>query len=268
MTHVLFLLTNKRTQYINTMKNLMTTFLAIVLFSFISFASEEGKSTSIDQLFGNSHFSFEQIDEEIVVSMQKLPWEGFTFSLVNKDFFANPICRLQVKSYEDLVLRIELSDGETVFEVSSTQNVNIEGSDEYQEVVFDFSGAMAGVCVASQPYLIFYVNPGQNYNGEMMIKNIEFSEPEIETPTFNSEIDPELLVYPNPATEKITIELPFNFGGKVFIFDISGRKVYESTIDDSLGNITRVDISSLRAGTYLVSLIGPNHTLSSRFQVN
>ncbi|MCF8454428.1 MAG: T9SS type A sorting domain-containing protein [Bacteroidales bacterium] len=250
------------------MKKLTTSILLLSLFSFYSFASKDGHSAVIDQLFGNSHFAFEQIDQEIVVSMQKLPWEGFTFSLANEDFFNNPICRIHVKSYEDLVLRVELSDGETIFEGGSAISFTIEGNDEYQELVFNFSGAISNFNVTSQPYLIFYVNPGQNHNGEMMIKNIQFSAPEKEDISSPSEILPEIFLYPNPATDKINIELPDNFEGKVIIFDITGREVFETQVFDSYGKIAIVDISKLRAGTYLLNLIGQSNALSNRFYVN
>lgn len=250
------------------MKKLTTSILILYLFSFYSFASEEGQPSVIDQLFGNSHFAFEQIDQEIVVSMQKLPWEGFTFSLANEDFFNNPICRIQIKSYEGLVLKVELSDGETIFDGGSAISFTIEGNDEYQELVFDFTGAISNFKVTSQPFLIFYVNPGQNHNGEMMIKNIQFSSPENENSDDQIEISSELFVYPNPATENINIELPYNFCGKIKICDIAGREVYESYISESHKDFTKVDVSQLRTGIYTVSLFGQSDVISSRFFVN
>ena len=251
------------------MKNLTnkTLFSFMMFFCMTTFVL--GQANTIDQLFGNSHFNFDSYDQEIIVNMDKAPWEAFTFSLTNEDFFNNPVCKIQVKAYEDMALRIDLSDGETVFENVTTIK-DIAGDDVYHELVFDFSDVIYEFKQNAQPHLILYVNPGVEYSGELFIKNIEFATTQDETTPANTEILTELSVYPNPASDVVNIEMPESFDGKVIISDVSGREVYnfEASSNSAFGNVATANVSNLTSGTYFVSLVGQGNVLSSRIQIN
>jgi hypothetical protein len=250
------------------MKNFTTASIIFLGIIFLQLFSANGQTNNIDQLFGNSHFTFEEIDQEIIVVIEKQPWEGFTLSLDDQDFFKNPVCNLQVKSYEDLILKIELSDGERIYKDNSAMSYQIIGDDKYHDVVFDFSSAVSNFKVTSKPYLIFYVNPGKTHTGELMIKNIQFSSPENEIISVQVETDPELLVYPNPATDNLNITIPPNFSGNIIICDIVGREILRSPVQTSNINSAKIDISSLNTGIYLINLKGRNTSVSHHFQVN
>lgn len=76
-----------------------------------------------------------------------------------------------------------------------------------------------------------------------------------------------LLVYPNPAQHRITIESPFdeNTVSIIEIFDITGKRVLSRS---AIGNITEIDVSSLKQGYYVVRLTSNNAVLSSSLIIN
>jgi hypothetical protein len=83
-----------------------------------------------------------------------------------------------------------------------------------------------------------------------------------------SMLSSELKVYPNPATEKITIELmdQVTEGLKtIHVFDVNGKSIY-SQQDDELSN--SIDVSSLQNGTYLVFMITESKTYFNTFIIH
>lgn len=72
----------------------------------------------------------------------------------------------------------------------------------------------------------------------------------------------EFRLYPNPAKEKITIELSdASSNYQVAIFDVLGKNVYTSEIQKA----GQIDVSALASGTYLVKLTSDNHSSVVRF---
>lgn len=75
-----------------------------------------------------------------------------------------------------------------------------------------------------------------------------------------NEIDANLVdIYPNPTTGVLNIELPFeNQEINIAIFDISGRKVKEQTVNSST---TTVDLTSSKAGVYMIRIQSEGTTI-------
>ncbi len=72
-------------------------------------------------------------------------------------------------------------------------------------------------------------------------------------------ISPSIDIYPNPASEKINIELTgekFNAKNSVSVLDITGQ---ELILQKVTGSKTEIDISSLPAGVYFIRLVGNDH---------
>lgn len=63
----------------------------------------------------------------------------------------------------------------------------------------------------------------------------------------------EINVYPNPATDWITIETNHNFAGKFRIYDLSGKSVLEEEISQGSN---KINVSALKTGIYTYSFIG------------
>lgn len=71
-----------------------------------------------------------------------------------------------------------------------------------------------------------------------------------------------LKVYPNPSTaNQITIEGEINSGTDIKILDISGRLVITAIAE---GHKTRVDVSGLKAGTYVISVTSLDELIQTK----
>ena len=68
----------------------------------------------------------------------------------------------------------------------------------------------------------------------------------------------DLSVFPNPVTDNLTIEIPDNKLGKLFVFDMKGQLVWQS--ESRLQDIKKVDLSFLEAGQYSVEFVPDNNT--------
>lgn len=75
----------------------------------------------------------------------------------------------------------------------------------------------------------------------------------------------EMKVYPNPASNYIKLTLPDNvLGGEVEIYDMTGKKVYEGTIDN---NEPQIDVTNLPTGSYVLKYTDQNGAAyTARFQ--
>ncbi|MFH1120468.1 MAG: T9SS type A sorting domain-containing protein [Bacteroidota bacterium] len=69
-------------------------------------------------------------------------------------------------------------------------------------------------------------------------------------------------IYPNPAGDKLTIELSNSAGGSYYISDFNGKKFLQR---DIIASITEVDISSLSKGVYIVGLQHNQNNAFRRF---
>lgn len=91
----------------------------------------------------------------------------------------------------------------------------------------------------------------------------------LETDTMNLE---EIILYPNPATGKITLDLSSVEQGKIilFIYDQLGRIYYEHTLfenDDRLLTVNLSDYGFLE-GIYFVGVVSRNKTQSLKFVIH
>ena len=71
----------------------------------------------------------------------------------------------------------------------------------------------------------------------------------------------DLKIYPNPTSNKLYVELEHPTRTKVSLFDISGKEVYSSFINQSKSII---DVSSYKSGLYLVKVIDENGISKSK----
>lgn len=76
-------------------------------------------------------------------------------------------------------------------------------------------------------------------------------------------------IYPNPAIDKLTIEIESNELKDFFIevFDIVGNKIYESKQDNKTTLKHTIDFSSQRAGIYLLKIRAGNSFIVRKFQL-
>ncbi len=71
-------------------------------------------------------------------------------------------------------------------------------------------------------------------------------------------------IYPNPATEKVTVVLPDHSSGySVALFDLNGNRVLTRNITGGEAEYT-LNIKTLAAGTYILSLFNDNHVYTGK----
>ena len=73
-----------------------------------------------------------------------------------------------------------------------------------------------------------------------------------------------MLVYPVPATDHVMVVLPERVNlkkGRLSICDLNGRTVFEQAV---LSRSTRVSLSGLGAGVYIIRFSGSNETLTAK----
>ena len=73
-----------------------------------------------------------------------------------------------------------------------------------------------------------------------------------------------LSVYPNPATEKVTVVLPDNISGySVALFDLNGNRVLTRNVAGGEAEYT-LNIKSLASGAYILSLFNDQHVYTGK----
>ena len=60
-------------------------------------------------------------------------------------------------------------------------------------------------------------------------------------------------LFPNPAAEKISVELPYEGKGRWYLTDISGKIIMQNNIGNTIHNF-EINVNDVANGTYLLSL--------------
>ncbi len=84
--------------------------------------------------------------------------------------------------------------------------------------------------------------------------------------TVQSEGSKSIKVYPNPSSDRLFIDLA-QVGmqrAEIQVFDISGKRVYATTLN---GILNGLDVSQFSSGTYTLRIITSNEVYSNKFQV-
>lgn len=81
-----------------------------------------------------------------------------------------------------------------------------------------------------------------------------------QTLNIDSYVENKVSFYPNPVKSYLTINIENNQPVKIQIFDILGKQVFKKTIPDS----RRIDLHSLKAGVYIITLTQNNSTISKK----
>ena len=167
----------------------------------------------------------------------------------------------------------------SVAKTTETQNIpgaTLPAATEFKKEIttigHSWKGANAGSLVADRVYYIkegstyyrlFFVENGGSANGNMHFKYKDISSV---LSTSDIKTDVSFGMYPNPAPNK-TVTLLYDVKteqsnkGQIQIFDLSGRKVYETEITKSAGFFKKeLQLHSLSSGTYLVNLKVGSHS--------
>ena len=93
---------------------------------------------------------------------------------------------------------------------------------------------------------------------ETLIKNLGIND---------NNFDNNFIIYPNPSNGNINIKPLLDFGdAKVSIYDINGRKVYNT--DVNLQNTVSINIQNLSAGMYIMQIEGADYSHTAKLIIN
>ncbi|MES2733710.1 MAG: T9SS type A sorting domain-containing protein [Bacteroidota bacterium] len=230
----------------NTLRNTLLLCLCLVLAS-------KAKADS-PQWHGNDHFKVIHQEGMVRVAMNKMSWESFSVNI--KDLAsAKGIISFEVKTSQPIRLQI---DG---FTADKTQvhlwNAEVSG-DDFQPLFYNLSSSAFSI-----DHLIFYVNPGEAYQGEVYFKGLGGSTSVEGEGATRSQL---ISLFPNPAREVVNIGLPNENFDQLSIYDVLGRLVLEQAI---IGANQVVNLQGRRAGVYLIKARSRSHNavLTTRLTV-
>ena len=83
----------------------------------------------------------------------------------------------------------------------------------------------------------------------------------------DTNLDNKFIIYPNPSNGNINIKPLLDFGdAKVSIYDINGRKVYNTDIN--LQNTVSINAQSLSSGMYIMQIDGADYSHTAKLIIN
>jgi uncharacterized protein YjdB len=93
----------------------------------------------------------------------------------------------------------------------------------------------------------------------------------VEDPIDGTALDFEFAIFPNPANEYVDIKLSgsdqlTNF----YLYDMTGKLIFQKRVENeslSVSSTTRIDVSSLRPGLYMVKLVDLRRELNKRLMI-
>ncbi|KAB1063234.1 T9SS type A sorting domain-containing protein [Salibacter halophilus] len=148
--------------------------------------------------------------------------------------------------------------------------LNVTSSDG-QTTVAGFSAPLATLNLQDSAITVLasgFLDPSQNSNGEAF--GLWAALPEggnlVELPSVPTSVDEvvnkeNVSIYPNPAVDQLTIELPNDVQGEVEIYDMLGSMVRTDRLN-SARNV--IDMSELSAGQYIYRIKTDNTTLNGK----
>ena len=80
-------------------------------------------------------------------------------------------------------------------------------------------------------------------------------------------LEPAMRIYPNPASEKLTLEL-VNIPGNssiVSIYDLTGGLIYNKQLSSEM---TEIDISAFNDGLYFIKVVSEDYTFTQRVEIH
>lgn len=231
--------------------------------------------TKVLDWYGNHNFQFTNHSEYLNVQMDKNPWESFTLSIDANEFLSNPVVCFDVKTSEDITLRTDLSDGDYLSGQEMVIEKEVMGTNMFYTLTYDFSEIVDLIDADDEVYLIMYVNPGMDFQGEISIRYTsdspekgDFKFSDEQAGSDNEFEDTDFAVYPSPANTFTNVTVPESGFQYLKITDMNGKVVANYEVSFYAGSDFRIDLNNYKKGYYLVQLIGENQMLTEKLIVN
>jgi len=154
------------------------------------------------------------------------------------------------------------------FENTGTASAPIFGA--VQENPFDLIGLYTGEYNQTSPAFADLDNDGDldMMSGGVYGKFYYFeNNPSILSTNEIEEIDTELLLSPNPASDIVTVSVSANLAiQQIIIVNMTGQTVQQTDVNN-ISNTASLDISSLVSGMYIVKIGTSNNTITKKLMV-
>lgn len=223
--------------------------------------------------------NFNSMTDTLIGSLNYLENEGVVgspvFSQVNSgnntQFFGRVNTRLvtnfnnysspKMIPYRDDYLLITGSEAGKMFVYTEVMN-NPNGT--FEEVSGDFGKIREGTRTAPDIFDIdsdgFYDIVVGNRRGGLAFYSTDIKNPTI--PTEDIELTQHIEVYPNPASDKLSLQSEISSTLDLFITNVDGKIVF---VDANRNANESIDISSLQSGIYFIEIISDKVRYVSRF---
>ncbi len=201
--------------------------------------------------YGNDHYSIETAGATTTVDMQKKAWESFSID-VNEFNVSGDGFSFNIQCLQTISLRVDM--------ISTTNEKSTLVEQDVPANVFT-SVAYTPSNISEVSHLIFYVNPGSDFNGQVQISDFTISDEPVLSVLLPSN---ELKVYPVPTRNNVFIEFPSKETGLVEIFNSQGMKIGEQ---NATGGSLSLQVSNLSNGVYFIKTRNRQGILTSRFIV-
>jgi len=244
--------------------NILTTAILTSLIINVTLASNSGTS-QIQQWFGNQNFSFTESGDVLSVDINKNPWEAFTLKVDNAEVMQNPVLNFSIASSESISLLIEISNGVYMSEDNDSHVYEVSGSGAFNQVACDFSYDLSELNLNEDIFVVFYVNPGQNFNGTVKLQNVNLTNSLTST---NDEMVSSFSVFPIPANSNLNVTLPDASYTNLVIIDLNGKVVFEQTLSIFDNSTVTLSVNDLARGTYVLKAFANGQSLESKIVLN
>jgi hypothetical protein len=163
-----------------------------------------------------------------------------------------------------LTLRVDLTDGVFMSSEVGVIQKKVSSVGNYTSVSFDFTDLIYNIDLSEDVYLVFYINPGKTFSGEISIQNFNLS-PETNNQIRHSSLSQqEFKMYPSPATDYTNVEIPNEWFTTLSIIDLNGQELVSYDVNMYSGTTYRVELNDISKGFYTVQLSNGETTLSEK----
>ncbi|MEJ7646213.1 MAG: T9SS type A sorting domain-containing protein [Chryseolinea sp.] len=207
--------------------------LAMLVFIQLSFTARTNEPQAT--WYGNDHFKIRQEQDVVTVNMSKMPWESFATDVRQLEL-AEGFLSFDVKSDRPFTLRV---DGLTVNDEQIELLTQEIGAGDFQQVIQHLQSNSSKI-----NHLIFYVNPGHEFFGEVKIKGLGIS-------TYTD--DSKVTVFPNPSSGDVIVQLPNREFTQLVLFDESGNEVLRES--PAGARRVKLNLEGKKQGLYVLRAI-------------
>ena len=225
--------------------------------------------------YANDNFSLIEGYQDLTVSMHKRGFEAFTLAIpkttLTKD---GAFLSFRLKSSSDIELRIDYHDTNLSNLDEAQQIIFIPGDEKYHNVrilfpkTYQFSVPdqdSVAIIDKEASHLLFYVNPGKAYAGDLTMKEFFLGSIEDQEEFLSQRT---MQVFPNPAHSRINIQIPTGEFHSLKLVDMSGREVMTQSLSQEIDGIAYLDIRQITKGIYMLRLEGKQYATSKMVWIN